>query len=118
MYGGHITDQWDRRTNMAYLGELFRPELLTVSSVPAVRGAGAGGGGGGKKTGSESSEAAAAAASPGAVVLELAPGFKSPKGCEMDYSSYTEYIDRLPAEAPQLFGLHPNTEIGFLTQVS
>jgi dynein heavy chain len=29
MYGGHITDNWDRRTNNAYLKTLIKPELLT-----------------------------------------------------------------------------------------
>ena len=29
MYGGHITDDWDRRTNNAYLTTLIKPELLT-----------------------------------------------------------------------------------------
>lgn len=28
MYGGHITDKWDRRTNETYLKVLIRPELL------------------------------------------------------------------------------------------
>jgi dynein heavy chain, axonemal len=28
MYGGHITDNWDRRTNAAYLKKLIKPELL------------------------------------------------------------------------------------------
>lgn len=28
MYGGHITDNWDRRTNNAYLKWLIKPELL------------------------------------------------------------------------------------------
>jgi dynein heavy chain len=28
MYGGHITDAWDRRTNNAYLRVLIKPELL------------------------------------------------------------------------------------------
>lgn len=28
MYGGHITDYWDRRTNAAYLVKLIKPELL------------------------------------------------------------------------------------------
>eukprot|EP01022_Parablepharisma_sp_SALTPOND_P024634 TRINITY_DN551_c0_g1_i3.p1 TRINITY_DN551_c0_g1~~TRINITY_DN551_c0_g1_i3.p1 ORF type:complete len:1302 (-),score=226.01 TRINITY_DN551_c0_g1_i3:962-4867(-) len=28
MYGGHITDGWDRRTNASYLKELIKPELL------------------------------------------------------------------------------------------
>ncbi len=28
MYGGHITDDWDRRTNRTYLEVLIKPELL------------------------------------------------------------------------------------------
>lgn len=28
MYGGHITDAWDRRTNNTYLQVLIKPELL------------------------------------------------------------------------------------------
>lgn len=33
MYGGHITDNWDRRTNAAYLKTLIKPELLTGSNL-------------------------------------------------------------------------------------
>jgi dynein heavy chain len=29
MYGGHITDNWDRRTNSSYLHVLIRPEILS-----------------------------------------------------------------------------------------
>ena len=29
MYGGHITDDWDRRTNRTYLEVLIRPEIMT-----------------------------------------------------------------------------------------
>ena len=34
MYGGHITDDWDRRLCRTYLGEYMKPELvrITVSS--------------------------------------------------------------------------------------
>ena len=28
MYGGHITDNWDRRTNATYLLFIIRPEIL------------------------------------------------------------------------------------------
>ena len=28
MYGGHITDDWDRRTNRTYLKVIIRPELM------------------------------------------------------------------------------------------
>lgn len=37
MYGGHITDDWDRRTNNSYLEELIRPELLNnMNLVPGA----------------------------------------------------------------------------------
>ena len=80
MYGGHITDAWDRRTNNAFLAGLVVPELL-----------------GG---------------------LELAPGFRAPKLKHgLDYGSYAAYIDtQLPPESPVLFGMHPNAEIGVLTE--
>jgi len=29
MYGGHITDDWDRRTNRTYLEVIIRPEIMT-----------------------------------------------------------------------------------------
>jgi dynein heavy chain len=29
MYGGHITDNWDRRTNNSYLKALIKPELMS-----------------------------------------------------------------------------------------
>nr|XP_031530672.1 dynein heavy chain 9, axonemal-like [Vicugna pacos] len=80
MYGGHITDDWDRRLCRAYLEEFIKPEML-----------------GGE--------------------LSLAPGFPLPGN--MDYSGYHQYIDeQLPPESPYLYGLHPNAEVGFLTQTS
>ncbi|CAH2292037.1 dynein heavy chain 9, axonemal [Pelobates cultripes] len=80
MYGGHITDDWDRRLCRTYLGEFIKPEMLEGE-------------------------------------LFLAPGFPLPGN--MDYNGYHQYIDDvLPAESPYLYGLHPNAEIGFLTQTS
>uniref|UniRef100_A0A8C5P182 Dynein, axonemal, heavy chain 9 n=1 Tax=Jaculus jaculus TaxID=51337 RepID=A0A8C5P182_JACJA len=80
MYGGHITDDWDRRLCRTYLEEFIKPEMLEGE-------------------------------------LYLAPGFLLPG--HMDYSSYHQYIDmELPPESPYLYGLHPNAEIGFLTQTS
>ncbi|XP_066468990.1 dynein axonemal heavy chain 9 [Tiliqua scincoides] len=80
MYGGHITDDWDRRLCKTYLEEFIKPEMLEGE-------------------------------------LFLAPGFPLPGN--MDYNSYHQYIDdALPAESPYLYGLHPNAEIGFLTQTS
>ena len=37
----------------------------------------------------------------------------------MDYIGYHSYLDEvLPPESPNLYGLHPNAEIGFLTSTS
>ncbi|NWV12183.1 DYH9 protein, partial [Ptilonorhynchus violaceus] len=80
MYGGHITDDWDRRLCKTYLEEFIKPEMLEGE-------------------------------------LYLAPGFPLPGS--MDYNGYHQYIDdALPPESPYLYGLHPNAEIGFLTQSS
>ncbi|KAF0872636.1 DYH9 protein, partial [Crocuta crocuta] len=80
MYGGHITDDWDRRLCKTYLEEFIRPEMLEGG-------------------------------------LCLAPGFRLPGN--LDYIGYHQYVDaELPAESPYLYGLHPNAEIGFLTQTS
>ncbi|XP_068888721.1 dynein axonemal heavy chain 9 isoform X1 [Aphelocoma coerulescens] len=80
MYGGHITDDWDRRLCKTYLEEFIKPEMLEGE-------------------------------------LCLAPGFSVPGN--MDYNGYHQYIDdALPPESPHLYGLHPNAEIGFLTQRS
>merc|ERR1719428_2230910 len=82
MYGGHITDFWDRRVNNTYLQVLITPELLNNANLtPASN-----------------------------------PGFKSPDSSKIEYPQYVKYIeDRFPPEQPQMFGLHPNAEIGFLT---
>ena len=80
MYGGHITDDWDRRLCKVYLEEFMKPEQLDGE-------------------------------------LMLAPGFQIPPNC--DYNGYHKYIDtQLPTESPHLYGLHPNAEIGFLTETS
>jgi len=82
MYGGHITDFWDRRVNNTYLITLVTPELLAMCNLTPAFG----------------------------------QGFKSPDASKMEYTHYVKYIeDRFPPEQPQMFGLHPNAEIGFLT---
>ena len=49
--------------------------------------------------------------------LYLAPGFLLPPN--NDYVGYHLYLDEnLPPESPNLYGLHPNAEIGFLTSTS
>lgn len=78
MYGGHITDAWDRRTCNSYLTVLINDKLFSG--------------------------------------LELGPGFKSPDPTALDYNGYLEYVEqKLPADSPTMFGLHPNAEIGYLT---
>jgi dynein heavy chain len=48
--------------------------------------------------------------------LTLAPGFRSPDPLKFDRPAYVSYVnDKLPPEIPQMFGLHPNAEIGYLT---
>jgi dynein heavy chain len=80
MYGGHITDDWDRRTNNTYLAFLVRPDILKGMN------------------------------------LTLAPGFRSPDPAKFDRNAYVKFVDeKLPAEDPRMFGLHPNAEIGYLT---
>lgn len=33
MYGGHVTDAWDRRTNNAYLKVIIKPELMNMCNI-------------------------------------------------------------------------------------
>lgn len=79
MYGGHITDNWDRRTNNTYLAKLIRPQILENMQ------------------------------------LTMSQGFRSPDPKKFNRAAYEAKIDELPAESPQMFGLHPNAEIGYLT---
>lgn len=82
MYGGHITDDWDRRTNRTYLEVVIRQEIMTQMQ------------------------------------LTLMPGFKSPDPQKFDREQYVSYIEeKLPIEQPAMFGLHPNAEIGYLTNL-
>ena len=78
MYGGHITDFFDRRTNNTYLSVIFKDTIL--------------------KRG------------------QLAPGLTSPDSKAWEYDRYNEMIsNELPPESPLIYGLHPNAEIGFLS---
>jgi len=86
MYGGHITDAWDRRTCNTYLSVILEHGIL---------------GEGGKNP-----------------EKEFCPGFKAPNPIK-DYNGMIDYINNsLPAESPPHFGLHPNAEIGYLTNSS
>jgi len=88
MYGGHITDEWDRRTNSTYLKVIIIPEILTTAHnfIPAISG--------------------------------IQP-FKAPDATKLDYEGYKNYIrEKLPVETPYMFHMHPNAEIGYLTNDS
>lgn len=90
MYGGHITDKWDRRVCAAYLEEVMKPEILQGHDA---------------ETPEEKEK----------LVMALAPGFKCPNPDEGEYDFLASYIeDKFPVEGPTLFGLHNNAEIGFL----
>jgi len=83
MYGGHITDHWDRITNNTYLDVLIDPKLLhNMNLIPS--------------------------SSP--IYRILDPNKSS-------YSDYQKYIEKLPTECPQMFGMHPNAEINYLTNL-
>jgi len=78
MYGGHITDQWDRRVCNTYLSTLVLPDLLQN--------------------------------------MALCPGFKSPDATKFEYVHYQKFVEeKFPPEQPQMYSLHGNAEIGFLT---
>lgn len=50
--------------------------------------------------------------------LTLYPGFKSPDPAKFERQQYSNYIEeKLPGEMPAMFGLHPNAEIGYLTNL-
>jgi dynein heavy chain len=51
--------------------------------------------------------------------LELGPGFKSPDPNAFNYNDYLDYTqNQMPPETPPAFGLHPNAEIGYLTNAA
>ena len=78
MYGGHITDAFDRRLCAAFLRTYVREELLDN--------------------------------------LAFFPKFEVPPAT-FTHKQYCEYIEeRLAVETPLAYGLHPNSEIGFMTR--
>lgn len=81
MYGGHITDDWDRRTNITYLKKLIRPQIMENMQ------------------------------------LTMSQGFRSPNPAKTTRDLYEGKIDELPPENPNMFGLHSNAEIGYLTNL-
>lgn len=49
----------------------------------------------------------------------LAPGFASPNPKDYDYKNYLDHIEKnLKDETPLMYGMHPNAEIGYLTDTT
>jgi len=49
----------------------------------------------------------------------MCPGFPAPNASQKDYAEILDYMmTALPPESPPAFGLHPNAEIGYLTNTS
>ncbi|KAL0208847.1 hypothetical protein P9112_011434 [Eukaryota sp. TZLM1-RC] len=78
MYGGHISDDWDRTLCQTYLEVLMKEDLFEE--------------------------------------MLLAPGFPAPPASS--YEFYVDYLNQMPAETPELFGLHANAEIRYLTELT
>ena len=77
MYGGHITDNWDRRLCNAFQASYVREELVEG--------------------------------------IQFFPGFASPP--TSSYKGYQDYIEEtIERETPAAYGLHPNSEINFMTR--
>jgi len=94
MYGGHITDAWDRRVCGSYLEEFMKPEILLGHDA---------------ETPEEKDK----------LVMKLAPGFPCPDPSLGEYDYLEEYIaTQFPQENPTLFGMHNNAEIGYLLAAS
>jgi len=50
--------------------------------------------------------------------LTMSQGFRSPNPAKSTRDVYEAKIDELPIENPNMFGLHSNAEIGYLTNLS
>lgn len=107
MYGGHITDDWDRRLCVSYLEELMQPDLIDGELQLAP----------GNLTGVQNSRMLFICEYHYYKRSVMFRGFPAPPNT--DLVGYHAYIDEaIPPESPYLYGLHPNAEIGFLTMTA
>uniref|UniRef100_A0A3Q4GEM7 Uncharacterized protein n=1 Tax=Neolamprologus brichardi TaxID=32507 RepID=A0A3Q4GEM7_NEOBR len=84
-YGGHVTDDWDRRLLTTYINDYFyTPSAVKISySVYLLA---------------------------SQIVLSTLTNYYIPR--DGSQALYKEYIDRMPStEHPELFGQHPNADI-------
>jgi dynein heavy chain, axonemal len=88
-YGGHITDNMDRRCCTTYLDVLIIPELLPTGDISQP-------------------------ASWEQPNLQLSPNFRPP--IPKDFPSIADFIETsLPSESPIVYGMHTNAELSLLT---
>lgn len=88
-YGGHITDNMDRRCCTTYLDVLIKPELLPAGAID---------------------DPSTWTQPP----IQLAPDFHPPAPTSFD--AILQYIEaKLPGESPTVYGMHTNAELSLLT---
>merc|ERR1712159_669675 len=51
------------------------------------------------------------------LIPSAAPIYRILDPNKSQYSDYQKYIEKLPTESPQMFGMHPNAEINYLTNL-
>jgi len=95
MYGGHITDDWDRRTNSIYLVEYMRSAL--VCHEPSEN---------------EGPEVAPNLKLPNPKKMCFKVNDNPERTDDPDFEAYRQWLDKEPvAETPRTFGMHPNAAI-------
>ncbi|KAK7475395.1 hypothetical protein BaRGS_00033345, partial [Batillaria attramentaria] len=88
MYGGHITDDWDRNLCKTYLEVFMHADMVFTNTSLAIE-----------------------------MQAIISCSFPIPPNSDYKgYHSYID--ECLPPESPYLYGLHPNAEIEFLTTLS
>ena len=119
MYGGHITDPWDRRVTNTYLEVLLQPDLVDEKVRFCARARStvqSGGQGRRARTHARRAACGRRRRMGSQASFELTRGYRPL--LEGSYADYRLYVENaLPAESPVLFGLHPNAEIGLLISV-
>jgi dynein heavy chain len=115
MYGGRVSDAFDRRVLTTYLDEYFGDFLFDEGNPFAF--AAAGGGGAGAAAGAGAGGAGAGGAGAGGAFIYDLPDWRAAEGGKIE--SYLAKVETLPlTNGPAVFGLHPNAEIGYFSAAS
>merc|ERR1711871_701286 len=92
MYGGHITDDWDRRTNSVYLEEFMEKGLVCHDNEP------------------EGIEVFPGCKLPSPKKLTFVGN--DDRADDPDFDRYVEWLDKASVpETPRTYGMHPNAAI-------